>query len=101
MKATIVSQIVHNGMMDFIHGYSYEIKRLVIESKDNLAITPHNNEILVFTGFKLSDGEIIGEVEIPDELVEKALAFIKAKAEFDSLKSEFEALIDNEQQQEG
>ena len=36
---------------------------------------------------------MIGEVEVPDELVEKARAFVRTKAELDELKEEFEALL--------
>jgi hypothetical protein len=38
---------------------------------------------------------VIGEVEVPDELVEKALAFVRTKAEFDGLKERVEALLES------
>lgn len=94
MKAKIISETAYEGVMDWAHGGGYTVKRLVVEERDNLAITPHDNQVYAFTGFDLKDGcEVIGEVEVPDELVEKALAFIRAKAEFDGLKDTFEALL--------
>lgn len=66
----------------------------MIEEKDNLTITPDHNQIWVITGFNLpNDCTVISEVEVPDELVEKALAFARAKAEFDGLRGSFEALL--------
>jgi hypothetical protein len=95
VKAKIISQTVYEGVMDWAHGGGYTVKRLVVEERDNLAITPHHdNQVYAFTGFNLKDGcEVIGEVEVPDELVEKALAFVRIKAEFDGLKGTFEALL--------
>ncbi len=81
--------------MDWVHGGGFTVKRLVVEERDNLAITPHNNQVYAFTGFDLKGNcEVIGEVEVPDELVEKALTFIRVKAEFDDLKGSFKALLD-------
>ena len=94
MKAKIVSQRVYEGIMDWAHDGGSTVKRLVVEEKNNLAITPHDNQVYAFTGFDLkNDCEVIGEVEVPDELVEKALAFVRIKAEFDGLKDSFEALL--------
>jgi hypothetical protein len=94
MKAKIVSQRVYNGVMAWIHDASYNVKRLIVEGADNLAITPHDDQVYAFTSFDLTDDcEVLGEVEVPDELVEKALAFVRAKAEFNSLKDTFEALL--------
>lgn len=94
MKAKIVSQRVHEGVLGWAHSYGYTVKRLVVEEADNLAITPHDNQVYAFTGFNLKDDcKVIGEVEVPDELVEKALTFVRAKAEFDGLKGTFEALL--------
>jgi len=94
MKAKIIVQMVHEGLTDLTHGGGYQVKRLVVEEKNNLAITPDDNQLYAIIGFDLrNDYEVIGEVEVPDDLVEKALAFVRAKAEFDGLKGTFEALL--------
>ena len=80
--------------MGWVHGRGSTVKRLVVEEADNLAITPHDNQVYALTGFDLKkDCKVIREVEVPDELVEKTLAFVRAKAEFDGLKDSFEALL--------
>lgn len=94
MKAKIVRQKVYGSVIDWNHGGGFTVKRLVVEEKDNLAITPHNDQVYVFTGFNLdADCEIIGEVEVSNELVEEALAFIRAKAELNSHMDSFKALL--------
>ena len=92
MKAKVVSEWVTT---DLIHGSGCTVKRLVVEEADNLAVTPHDGQVYAFTGFDLKGGcEVIGEVQVPDGLVEKALAFVHAKAEFDSLEDTFKTLLD-------
>lgn len=94
MKAKIVSQKVSEGVMDKIHGGGFTVKRLVVEEANNLAITPHKNEVYAVIGFDLTRNcQIIGEIDVPDELVEKALAFVLAKVEFDNLKDFFNTLL--------
>ena len=86
MKAKIIRQKVYDGMMDWSHGGGHEIKRLVVEEADNIAITLAQNRVYVFTYFKLQDKttfpeqepKVIGEIEVPDKLVEKALAVVRA-----------------------
>lgn len=94
LRAKIVEQKVIENALDFVHGGGRYIKRIIVEEKDNLAITPHNNEVYVFTGFNLKKCEVLGEVEVPDVLVEQAHAFAKAKKEFDGLKGTFEAFLE-------
>ncbi len=94
MKAKVVQGKMYEGVMDWAHGGGYTAKRLVVEEADNLAITPHGNEVYAITGFNLKDDhKVLGEVEVSDELVEKALAFVRAKAEFDGLRGTFKALL--------
>lgn len=94
MKAKIVQQKVYESVMDWNHRGGSIVRRLVIEEKDNLAITPYNDRVYAFTGFDLDDGcKIIGEVDVPDELIEKALTLIRVKAEFNGLKHSVEALL--------
>ena len=93
MKATVIRQKVYESEMDRDHGGGQTIKRLVVEKAGNLAITIYNDEVHAFPNFDMKDAEVIGEVEVPDELVDKALRFAKAKTEFNDLKDKFEALM--------
>ncbi|MEK7072698.1 MAG: hypothetical protein AAB969_03955, partial [Patescibacteria group bacterium] len=57
-------------------------KRLVIEEENNLMITRDDGQIFVRQEFKIDNScKILGEVEVSDELVQKALAFIKTREE--------------------
>ncbi len=70
------------------------ITRIVIEEKNNLAITPFGEEMFVRTGFEIDDNcTIIREIEIPDELIEAALEFVQAKEKFDKLNVLFKAYL--------
>lgn len=92
MKGKIVQQQVCDSALEWTHGFSYTIKRIIVPEANNLVITPHKGQIYVFTGLK-GDHEEIAEVDVPDELVNKALAFHHAKVEFNLLRNKFEALI--------
>jgi|WetSurMetagenome_2_1015567.scaffolds.fasta_scaffold19298_4 hypothetical protein len=76
MKAKIVSQVVYGSTMDFVHGGGEEIKRLVVEKNGETyeAITPYEGHVFVLSKFRFSkDVKIVGEVEVPDELVQQAI----------------------------
>lgn len=93
MKAKIVEQIVSEGSIASVHNMGYSIKRLVIEEADNLMITLDGGQIFVCQGFKIDNScKFWGEVEVSDELVEKALAFVKAREEL-NISCEFEIKI--------
>jgi len=103
MKAKIISEKAYEGMMDFIHGGGCEVIRFIVAEADNLVITFHDKQVYARTGFDLKsdggDAKLLGEAEVPDELVEKALAFVRAKEEFNSLKDRFTALLSQLQQE--
>lgn len=82
MKAKIVSQIVSEGVISYVHGDRQRIKRLFIEEKGKLAITIHNDQLFVIQDFIFTDDcKVIGEVNVSDDLIEKALIFIEIKKE--------------------
>jgi len=90
VKAKIIQEEIYANGPDFVQGITQSIKRLFVEEAERLTITPDNNEVLVWIGFNpLTDCpnpcQVIGEVEVPDELVEKALALAHAQAEFSGL----------------
>lgn len=95
MKAIVVSETGYDGgQLMAGRFFSRTVRRLVVKEKDLLAITVHNNEVFAMQNFKIDDDcKIIGEVEVPDELVEKALAFVRAKTELDALKDTFKVFI--------
>ena len=92
-KGLIVEEKVYEGIMDYAHGGGSIIKRLVIEGENNLAITPHNDQLYAFTGYDLKRGEVVEEVEVPDEVVKKAINFINSQNEFYKIKGEVEILL--------
>jgi len=83
---------VRYTLLDFTHGFSHTVRRILVPDADNLVITPHEEEVYAWTGGLEGEYEVIGEVEVPDELVERALAFARAKQEFDSLGNRFKEL---------
>jgi hypothetical protein len=98
MKATIVSEKAYEGSVAFAHGMSQKVKRLVVEVEGvgNLAITPYGGNVHVSTGFKIEGKEncqVIGYVEVPDELIQKALVFARTKEEIKGFIGAFETLI--------
>jgi len=92
-QALIVEEKVYEGIMDYAHGGGSTIKRLIIEGENNLAITPHGDQLYAFAEYDLKRGKIIGKIEVPDELVEKALNFVKSQEEFYKIKEEVETLL--------
>ena len=101
MKAKIISQKVYDSMMEWKHRHGYEIKRLVVEEANNLAITLLGSDVYARTGFEFEserhpsgqEPEVLGEIEVPDEIVEKALALVRAQEELNSFKDVIEALL--------
>ncbi|KKS94166.1 MAG: hypothetical protein UV68_C0014G0019 [Candidatus Collierbacteria bacterium GW2011_GWC2_43_12] len=80
MIATIIGQKVSMNLNDFIHGGGQYTKRLVIEELDGLTITLMDNHVTAFFGFDLTveKCDILGEVNVPDDLVEIAVNYASA-----------------------
>jgi hypothetical protein len=94
MKGKIIQERVYDSIMDWTHGMGYDIKRILIPEANNLAITPHNRGVFAFEFEPDRKYIVLKEIEVPDELVQKALTFMQAKKEFDSLKKQFEMLLE-------
>ena len=90
MKAEIITQMVCEGVLAFIHGESYRIKRILIPEKNNLVITLDGKNFYIWDNFQKDDCETVKEIEIPDELVEKAVNFMKSR---NSLLKQFRKFI--------
>lgn len=93
MKGLVITQQVCDSVLDWTHGMTYEVKRIFVPDADNLVITPHRDQVYAWTGFEGEECTVIKEIEVPDELVEEALAFVKVKNKFNGLKEKFEELI--------
>jgi len=72
------------------------IKRIVVTLKDNkvLAITDYL-EMCAVIGYNDKEDKFVKEVEVPDDLVEKALALVKAQEELNKTKKVFNTLLNN------
>ncbi|HEY0089619.1 MAG: hypothetical protein A2V72_01025 [Candidatus Nealsonbacteria bacterium RBG_13_37_56] len=90
MKAEIISQTVYEGVLAWTHGSGSTIKRIFIPEANNLVITPHENNLFIWDNFQKDDCEIVKEIEIPDELVEKAIGLMESRK---SLLKEFRKFI--------
>ena len=94
MKGIIVENEIFASTLDYAHGHGQMIKRIIIPEVDNLAITPHGDQIYVFSGYEIDDeSKRIKEIEVPDELVQKAIAYKKARDDFFQLKVNFQELL--------
>ena len=81
------AKIVHKTLWSFC--FSTIIEYLVVEELGCLAIhiIPYNNQVNAFTGFKFNDNcKVIGEIEISDELVERALSLVHIRAELNNFR---------------
>jgi hypothetical protein len=94
MKGKIIQEKVYDSIMDWTHEMGYNIKRILIPEANNLAITPHNGEVFVFEFEPEREYNVLKEIEVPDELVQEAVAFLQRKKEFNSLIKQFEMLLE-------
>ena len=96
MKALIVSQIGYDGEILKRGKFSERTFRLLLVQEENyLTIGILNDQMFALHNFKFSDEcDIIGEIEVSDDMVKKALAFARAKAEFDALKETLKGLLE-------
>jgi hypothetical protein len=86
MKAQVVSCLVTEGGIAAIHGSYYRINRLVVPEADDLVITPNNGSVYVSSGRGIvsseegmPEGEVVAELDVSPELIEKAREFLEAK----------------------
>jgi len=96
MKALVVKAKVSVTPMGLGHRTSY-VRYLVIKERDNLAIGIFDGAIVAFFDFFLDRGDCValGEVEVPNELVEKATALAVAKKNMQESIDIFEKIIES------
>jgi hypothetical protein len=101
MKATIVEETLHGHPVPVIDSVSGEvslekplIKRLFIKEKNGLAISIYEGKLYIFDFYCINDRcKIIGEVEVSDELIEKAMSFVQKHTDIKRHINEFENLL--------
>lgn len=102
MKATLIVEKVSTGLNEFIHGGGRKIRRLVVNEiygeTVGLLINEYEGNIVAFTGYQIDPNEcqVLGEVDIPDELVKVAADYAAAKINLESRKIEFEGILNRE-----
>jgi hypothetical protein len=94
MKGIVVEDNIYLSTLDYVHGFSQSVKRIIIPEMNNLAITPHDDQIYVYTGYEIKDEtKKVKEIEVPDELVQKTLEYERAQYDFFRLKGKFQELL--------
>lgn len=85
---------VYMGVMDFAHGHAFHQKRLLIPEEGNLMLWQHHGVPYVeHLTADVKDYEVVGEIEIPSEVVERALQLKQLSA---TLTSDIHALLREE-----
>lgn len=74
------------------HAYkiAHFIERIIVPEANNLVITVHRDNLYIWDNFQKDDCQTVKEIDIPDELVKKAVEFMKAK---NDLLPQFKKLI--------
>jgi hypothetical protein len=95
MKAKVVSCVVTEGGIAAVHGIFYRINRLVVPEADDLRITPNNGSVYVSSDEGIPEGDVVAEIDVSRELVEKAREMLKAKVALQALLGDEEAIEDH------
>jgi hypothetical protein len=73
----------------------YRINRLVVPELDDLVITPDHESVYVSSGQGIPEGDVVAEIDISIELVEKAKELLEAKLALQALLGDEEAIDDH------
>ena len=79
MEAKIISCVISDGVIAYVHGQRYPINRLVIPEADDLVITPLRKDLYVWCGDGVPEGEVVAEIKIPSILADTAKEFLESK----------------------
>lgn len=102
MKATLIVEKVSTGLNEFIHGGGRKIRRLVVKEvygvTVNLLINAFEGDIVAFAGYQIdpNDCQVLGEVDISEELVKIASDYAVAKHNLEARRIEFEEILNQE-----
>ena len=82
MKALLITCTVSEGIMGHLHGDFYQIKRILVPEANNLVITINERNLYVWENFEWdAECEVRHQIDIPDDLVQKAIDFMNGKKE--------------------
>jgi len=96
MKAKIIEQDFFDGSIEALRHPgrpSGKIKRLVVEEPIGVTITVWQEKVVAWRGATITHCNVLGEVEIPDELLAQVMALIMAEEKLTAQKNTFEALM--------
>jgi hypothetical protein len=94
MKGIVVEDDIYLSTLDYVHGFSQTVKRIIIPEVNNLAITSHDDQIYIYSGYQMKDEtKKVKEIEVPDELVQKAIEYGRVQDDFFRLKGKFQELL--------
>ena len=96
MKATIIEQCFFDSPVEALRHPgrpSGKIRRLVVGEPIGVTITVWQGKVAAWRGSELVNCDILGEVEIPDELLAQVMALIMAEEKLTAQKDTFEALM--------
>jgi len=82
MKGILITQVIYESTMDFIHGWGKTLIRLVVPEEQNLAIYSHENKLGAFLDFNLGEDSVTvirQDVDVPQDLIDVAKALIEAQ----------------------
>lgn len=81
MRAELIAQTIHDGVLDMIHGMGRRAERLLV---DGMVITVDKGKVHAFRGDVGADHEHLGWVDVPIEIVELARESVLASLALDS-----------------
>lgn len=90
MKAIVIGRKLSANFNDFNHRGGTYVRSLVVEESGGLCIHLVEDKIYAFTGLNL-DGkgyDLLDRVDVPDEIVAKALKIAKINEELNLAKAE-------------
>lgn len=84
MKALVIGEKVSEGIMDYVHGGGTYTRRLFIEELSGLTITVEGERVYVYVSKRIDrDFDVLGEIEVPDWLMEMAFKHALAQKSLD------------------
>lgn len=90
MKGLVVSGTYTT---DVDSGAKARIYRIVVPERDNLLVTYAHESMQASRGTDISNDTVVGEVDVPDELVERVERFLDARAALDAAEPAFHELL--------
>lgn len=95
MRGLIVVDKVYEGVMDEVHDGGRYIRRILIKDAGNLVIGIHKGRVFAFTGYDINEmnPEILTEVDVPEDMVNLAVALTKAENELQEIEPLIQILL--------